>query len=144
MKQHLVSLVSTLIVTVAVAFTAVSFMTSTSAVAAEGVGVIEPKELKAKLDAKAEMLVIDVRTSEEFAEGHIPGAINIPHTAMSERVKEIETRKAEPIVLYCRSGRRADLAAEELIEAGFPNIMVLNGAIESWSKNNLPIEKNEK
>jgi rhodanese-related sulfurtransferase len=62
--------------------------------------------------------VVDVRTPEEFATGHVPGAINIPHDQLAERHGEIGP-PATPVLLYCRSGRRSGIAAGTLAEKGF-------------------------
>ena len=52
-------------------------------------------------------VILDVRTPEEYAAGHVPGAINIPHDQVRARLAEIDSAKDQPIVVYCRSGRRA-------------------------------------
>lgn len=64
-------------------------------------------------------LVIDVRTAEEFAAGHIEGAINIPFESIVEGVAKLGLKNDDSIVLYCRSGRRSGIADEALTQAGF-------------------------
>jgi rhodanese-related sulfurtransferase len=66
----------------------------------------------------AGVTVVDVRTPEEFASGHVPGAVNIPHDQMAARHGEIGP-PATPVLLYCRSGRRSGIAAGTLAEQGF-------------------------
>ncbi len=70
-------------------------------------------------------IVIDVRTPEEFAIGHFKNALNIPYDQMEARIKELESYKNKPIIVYCRSGRRSGIAKEILNAKGFKN--VLNG-----------------
>ena len=65
---------------------------------------------------------IDVRSAEEFNAGHIDGAINIPHTDIAQRITELNLDKATPIVLYCKSGRRAGIALETLTNMGFSQV----------------------
>jgi len=72
---------------------------------------IEPKELGARIAwADRSLVVLDVRTPEEFAAGHLPGAINIPHTELAARVAELEGSRDRDIVVYCRTGARSAAA----------------------------------
>ena len=67
--------------------------------------------------------ILDVRTKKEYDEGHYPGAINIPYDTITEdNVKDLET----PILVYCRSGRRAVIAAKKLYSLGIKKIFVIN------------------
>lgn len=88
-----------------------------------------------------ESLVLDVRTPEEYAAGHVPNAINIPHDELESHLAELEARKNGPVVVYCKSGRRAGIAAEALTKAGFTNLLHLTGDMEAWSAAGLPVEK---
>ena len=65
--------------------------------------------------------VVDVRTPEEFASGHVPGAINIPYDQLPGRAAEIGP-PSTPVLLYCRSGRRSGIAVESLRKAGFTRL----------------------
>ena len=83
--------------------------------------------------------VLDVRTQEEFAEGHVPHAKNIP-------VQELETRLAEvpkdrDVVVYCQSGARASRAAALLHERGYGRISEMAGSMLAWRAAELPVEK---
>lgn len=79
-------------------------------------------------------LLLDVRTKEEFAEGHIPGAINISHDQLIKRLAEIGDDRRLPVVVYCQSGRRAALAEAELEKAGFGHVYHLSGDYPGWVK----------
>ncbi|MGY3864873.1 rhodanese-like domain-containing protein [Aeromonas bivalvium] len=79
-------------------------------------------------------LLLDVRTPAEFAEGHIPGAINISHDQLRQRLVELGDDRRLPIVVYCRSGRRAILAQTELEKAGFGHVYHLSGDYPGWLK----------
>ncbi|HEY0303904.1 MAG TPA: rhodanese-like domain-containing protein [Longimicrobiales bacterium] len=65
---------------------------------------------------------VDVRSAEEFAAGHVIGALNIPHDQMDVRYTELEKYRNQPIILYCRSGRRSDSALVVLKSKGFTNV----------------------
>ncbi|MDO3385713.1 rhodanese-like domain-containing protein [Gilvimarinus sp. SDUM040013] len=66
---------------------------------------------------------IDVRTAQEYDEGHLKEAINIPHDQITAAISEVEADTATEIVLYCRSGRRAELAKQALNELGYSNVV---------------------
>jgi phage shock protein E len=64
-------------------------------------------------------LVVDVRTPEEFATGHYPGAINIPHDKIVDGIRALSVANSDPIVLYCRTGNRSGQAERALTAVGF-------------------------
>ena len=74
--------------------------------------------------------MVDVRTPEEFASGHVPGAINIPFDELPRRAAEIGP-PATPVVLYCRSGRRSGIAVDALQKAGFSKLYDLK-SVTAW------------
>lgn len=82
-------------------------------------------------------LLLDVRTPEEFASGHIHGAVNIPVDLLESRLSQIPTD--QPIVVYCRSGNRSARASQILAQAGFAAIYDLGGLID-WTAQGFPIE----
>lgn len=86
----------------------------------------------------AQLLVVDVRTPEEFARGHLPGAINIPHDQIGSRLAELP--KDKDLVLYCRTGRRVGIAAEVLAANGYEKLEHLEGDITAWIARGLPVE----
>jgi phage shock protein E len=82
-------------------------------------GVVDGKTGAALAAAGAR--VVDVRTPQEYAAGHVPGAVNIPFDEISRRAGEVGDPEA-PVVLYCRSGRRSSIAADSLRRLGFEKI----------------------
>jgi phage shock protein E len=88
------------------------------------------------LDTGAQHLLIDVRTPEEFAEGHIANAVNISLQTLSQRLNEIP--RTIPVVLYCRSGNRSDQAQQLLEQAGYTNVQDMGGIID-WQAQGYPI-----
>jgi phage shock protein E len=71
--------------------------------------------------------VVDVRTEEEFGQGHLPGAVNIPYDQITARLSELPQERNTQIVLYCRSGRRSGIAKTALEGQGFTNVMNAGG-----------------
>lgn len=103
---------------------------------------ISQTELMQRIDSGHEQLILDVRSPEEYKAGHIPGAVNIPHDQLNSRVAEISSHKTKEVVLYCRSGRRAGIAAEILQSAGFAKLLHLEGDMYDWQSNGkLPVAK---
>lgn len=72
--------------------------------------------------AESNVVYVDVRTPEEYAAGHVEGAILIPHTEMAQRYTELEQYRDREIVVYCRSGRRSGIAKGILEDEGFDNV----------------------
>jgi len=118
------------------------FFLLSSAVGLAQVTDISQVELMQRIKTNQAGLILDVRSTGEYAEGHIPGAINIPHDQLGSRLAEIGSYKDKDIVLYCRSGRRAGVAADTLRAAGFGKLLHLDGDMNGWLSNgNLPIKK---
>jgi len=80
--------------------------------------------------AQAGARVVDVRTPDEFASGHVPGAINIPYDQLPGRAAEIGP-PSTAVVLYCRSGRRSGIAAEALQKAGYTKLYDMQ-VVTAW------------
>ena len=91
---------------------------------------ITAEEAKQIMDSEEGYIILDVRTQEEYDEGHIPGAILIPYTQIEEKAEEVLTDKNQLILVYCRSGRRSKIAAEALAELDYTNIKEFGGIID--------------
>ena len=91
---------------------------------------ITAEEAKEIMDNEEGYIILDVRTQEEYDEGHIPGAIVIAHEEIAEKAEEVLTDKDQLILVYCRSGRRSKIAAEALVELGYTNIKEFGGIID--------------
>lgn len=94
--------------------------------------------LQARLESAGAPFVLDVRTPEEFASGHVPGAVNIPYDELPERLAEIPP-PGGTVVLYCRSGRRAEVAAKVLQRAGHRDLLHLEGDMPGWIRDGRPV-----
>ena len=82
----------------------------------------KPAEKTAAQPAKAKRIWIDVRTPEEFKEGHLKDAVNIPVDQIGARIGSVSPDKSAPVNLYCRSGRRSEAALQELKKMGYTNV----------------------
>ena len=91
---------------------------------------ITAEEAKQIMDNEEGYIILDVRTKEEYDEGHIPGAIVISHEEIEEKAQNVLTDKDQLILVYCRSGRRSKIAAEALVELGYTNIKEFGGIID--------------
>ncbi len=95
---------------------------------------LTPSALLAKIDEGTAPLVVDVRTRREFAEGHIPGAINVPLASLLLSGANVPGDRGNDVVLYCGRGPRARMAAAVLRRAGFQRVSFLDGHITAWRK----------
>ena len=92
---------------------------------------ISMDEAVTMMEEESGYIILDVRTQEEFCEGHIPNSINIPNeTIGSEEIQELPD-KDQLILVYCRSGNRSKQASGKLVELGYTNIVEIGG-INDW------------
>ena len=113
--------------------------------------VVEAKsQIKEVSPAEAQVLlgkrvIIDVREYDEFAAGHLPGAINIPRGVLEFKIGMVPecANKEGAFLLYCRTSGRAALSAVQLQKIGYSNILSMNGGFEAWNNEGRPTEKPE-
>ena len=91
---------------------------------------ITPQEAKKIMDTQEGYVILDTRTEEEYETGHIPGAIVISHEEIKEKAEQVLTDKGQLILVYCRSGRRSKLAAQDLVDLGYTNVKEFGGIID--------------
>ena len=94
--------------------------------------MISGEEAKKIMDTKEDCIILDVREKDEFNEGHIKGAILIPHGEIGEKAEEMLPDKDALILVYCRSGRRSKIASEQLCRLGYTNVKEFGGIID-WN-----------
>ena len=92
-------------------------------------------EITARDDAP---LLLDVRSPEEFAAGHVAGAVNIPHDQVASRLSEVRASGRPWVLVYCRSGKRAESAEAVLAKAGF-DVRKVDGSWLRWEAEGLPV-----
>jgi len=110
-------------------------------VALAGTRYVTPEALQELLASENPPLVIDVRTGGEFVAGRVPGAINIPHTELKRRIPEVRTLASGTVAVYDQVGPRANRAQRMLSEAGFNDILHLEGGYENWKRRGFPVER---
>ena len=91
---------------------------------------ITAEEAKKLMDSEEGCIILDVRTREEYDQGHIPGAILIPNTEIEAKAADLLPDKGQLILVYCRSGRRSKLAAQSLADLGYTNIREFGGILD--------------
>ena len=91
---------------------------------------ITAEQAKTIMDTEKDYVIIDARTEEEFAEGHIENAILIPEYEIATRAEKELPDKEQLILVYCRSGRRSKIASEELVKLGYTNVKEFGGIID--------------
>ena len=91
---------------------------------------ITAEQAKTIMDTEKDYVIIDARTEEEFAEGHIKNAILIPEYEIANRAEKELPDKEQLILVYCRSGRRSKIASEELVKLGYTNVKEFGGIID--------------
>jgi len=98
---------------------------------------VSPTDAQAAV-SKAYSQFIDVRTTEEYADGHAARAINIPLDTLTAKLDTLE--KNEPVYVICQTGNRSKKAAEILKSAGFNNVLNVTGGTTAWQAADLPME----
>ena len=92
--------------------------------------MITAQQAKEIMDTQEGYVILDARTEEEYEQGHIPGAIVISHEEIKEKAESVLTDKDQLILVYCRSGRRSKLAAQDLADLGYTNVKEFGGIID--------------
>lgn len=101
-------------------------------------GEVSPEQVLASSASATPPVVLDVRTPDEFASGHVPGALNIPIDQLAARTGELDPQRE--VVVYCERGPRARKAADALVAAGFSVVKLLSGHMSAWRVAGLPTE----
>ncbi len=102
---------------------------------------MQPQELQKQIKLKKPPTVIDVRSSFEFKNGHVPGAIHAPTWKILLRLARIPSEKNAALVVTCEHGPRAQLAKGLLGAFGYQNVVLLEGHMASWRQAGRPQEK---
>jgi len=99
------------------------------------------QEVKARLDAKEVFTLVDVREDNEWAKGHLPGAIHLGKGVIERDIENAVPAKTTPMVLYCGGGYRSALAAESLQKMGYTNVESMDGGWSDWTNAGFPTVK---
>ena len=93
---------------------------------------------------REDAVVIDVRETSEYVEGHLPESRNIPLGQLEQRLGELEKRKEAPVILVCQNGARSAEACKKLEALGFTRAHNLDGGVAGWRSAGLPLKKGSK
>jgi phage shock protein E len=104
----------------------------------EGATPIFAAELARQIEAGTAPTILDVRTPEEYAAGHLPGAVNVPHDQLAARLPQLDLDPTKEVVVHCERGGRATAAEQVLDDAGFTNVRDLDGHMKGWREAGLP------
>lgn len=100
---------------------------------------LAPQALAGMQRAHAAPRVVDVRTAEEYRDGHVPGALNVPYDQIGARAGVLDVARDAPIVVYCRTGKRAAIAQRTLEGLGYTHVRLLDGSFQAWQAAQLPV-----
>ena len=92
---------------------------------------VDAETAKKLMDTEDDYVILDARTQTEYDEGHIPGAILIPHDTVATAAEDAPPDKGQLILVYCRSGNRSKQASQTLVDLGYTNVVEFGG-INSW------------
>ncbi len=92
---------------------------------------VDAETAKELMDTEDDYVILDVRTQAEYDEGHIPGAILIPHDTVTTAAEDALPDKGQLVLVYCRSGNRSKQASQTLVDLGYTNVVEFEG-INSW------------
>jgi rhodanese-related sulfurtransferase len=98
-------------------------------------------EVKKRLDAGAKFVLVDTREDNEWARGHLPGAIHLCKGIIERDIEAAVPDKSAEIILYCGGGFRSALAADNLQKMGYTNVVSMDGGWRGWTESGFPVEK---
>jgi sulfur-carrier protein adenylyltransferase/sulfurtransferase len=96
---------------------------------------VDADATRALLASTEAPLLVDVRERDEWAEGHIPGAVHVPRGFLESRIEQVAPDRARPLLLYCAGGARSAFAAKTLEELGYESVSSLAGGFTDWKRN---------
>ena len=108
-----------------------------------GIRRLGPAEVTALIN-HGNALLVDVRGASDFEKGHIAGSKNVQMTQFDPENKQLAPAKSLPVVMVCKVGQTASLAAKRLRKAGFTDVAVLEGGIQAWQAADLPLVKGKR
>ena len=98
-------------------------------------------EVKMRLDAGEKFVLVDTREDNEWARGHLPGAVHLCKGIIERDIEAAVPDKTAEIILYCGGGFRSALAADNLQKMGYTNVISMDGGWRGWTEAGFPVEK---
>jgi rhodanese-related sulfurtransferase len=105
--------------------------------------IVDPETVYNIVEQHQSVKIIDVRTPAEFESVHIPGSYNVPLDLLPEHREELNDALRSPVVLVCRSGTRAEKAAEQLRDANLTNLHIMDGGLTAWQAAGQPVNRGQ-
>ena len=99
------------------------------------------REVKRRIDAGEKLTLVDVREDNEWARGHLPGAVHLGKGVIERDIEQAVPDQSAPLVLYCGGGFRSALAADNLQKMGYTNCISMDGGWRAWTEAGFPTEK---
>ena len=118
----------------------ISFFMLFSACSSDAQNVLTPQQFYEKIKQGSQVQLVDVRTAEEFSDGHIAGAANVDFYSADMKAQLSHLNKTEPVYIYCRSGSRSGKYSQILMSLGY-SVYDLDGGILAWMNESLPLIK---
>jgi rhodanese-related sulfurtransferase len=103
--------------------------------------VASPLQATQMINRGKSTAVIDVRSADAFAAGHLRDAKHVPLADLGNRIGELDKSKTKTVIVVCQSGARADKAARQFKAAGFEDVYTLDGGVAAWTAAGLPLTK---
>ena len=97
-------------------------------------------EIKQRIDSKDSFVLIDVRETSEWNQGHLPGAIHLSKGIIERDIEKTIPDLKIPLVLYCGGGYRSALAADNVQRMGYQNVLSMDGGFKGWKEAGYPLE----
>ena len=99
------------------------------------------REVKRRIDDGVKLTLVDVREDNEWARGHLPGAVHLGKGVIERDIEQAVPDQSAPLVLYCGGGFRSALAADNLQKMGYTNCISMDGGWRAWTEAGFPTEK---
>ncbi len=106
----------------------------------KGTAAVGPQEATLLINHE-DAVLLDVRESGEYRNGHLPGAVEAPLGELESRIQRLEKYRDRPIIVYCASGNRSASACARLRKHGFEKVYNLRGGLAAWQRENLPLSR---
>ena len=116
------------------------FLVITACSNAEKAALISQSELVSRINDKSAPIILDVRSSDEFNQGHVPGAINVPYDDYEAALVDLNLNKSDEVIVYCERGGRAQKVEKTLEKQGFFEVRHLEGDMSGWRNAGLIVE----
>jgi rhodanese-related sulfurtransferase len=99
------------------------------------------RDIKRRLDGREKLTLVDVREDNEWARGHLPGAVHLGKGIIERDIEQAFPDKDAPLVVYCGGGFRSALVADNLQKMGYTNVISMDGGWRGWTEAGYPVEK---